>query len=90
MVKDARIGASSEYRTRYRSFELRYRSLDFDIGCGKDPRIGASTDFRTLYRSFVLRYRSPQNIVPYIEVFYLDIEVMTSISKFLHPYIEES
>ncbi len=58
VVKEGRIGASSEYRTRYRSFLLRYRSHDFDIGCGKERRIGASSKYRTLYRSFLLRYRS--------------------------------
>ncbi len=53
-VKERRIGASSEYRTRYRSFLLRYRSHDFDIECGKERRIGASSEYRTLYRSCLL------------------------------------
>ena len=58
MVKERRIGASYEYRTLYRSFLLRYRSHDFDIGCGKERRIGASSEYHTLYRRFLLRYRS--------------------------------
>ncbi len=57
MVKEGRIGASSEYGTLYRSFLLRYRSNDFDIGRGKEGRIRASSRYRTLYRRFLLRYR---------------------------------
>jgi hypothetical protein len=63
------IGASSEYRTRYRIVLL---DIEFSPSMYRDSkgcRIGASSEHRTMYRRFLIRYRS----------YDFDIEVMTSI-----------
>ncbi len=58
VVKEGRIRPSYKYRTQYRSFCLRRRSLEFDKGGGKESLIGASSKYHTLFRGFFLRYRS--------------------------------
>jgi hypothetical protein len=90
VVKEGLIRPSSEYRTQYRSFCLRRRSLDFDIGGGKESLIGASSKYHTLYRGFFLRYRSYNfgievYLFQYREIFEKGLRYRsqkTSISKF--------
>ncbi len=68
MVKERRIGASSEYRTLYQSFWLRYRSHVFDINM-----TSISKFMITLYRDISekrLWYRSPNASISKSNILY--------------------